>query len=239
MKCLVCEGKYDLIFLQEHIKKYSKVQGYPVNNNMDDFFDIFRSDYHPFHKGYKCVIYGEGGKRKLFERVIIPCVQEVFGRKGLKHHFFVVADADGADPDHLCSIYYKAITENIRSRKTTRYSCRRRNGDSCHVFYSPHDERYQCIVKTAHLPTSLENELVLKGVDKFRGKISKKTQENILNMPIHDALRSLSAHVGLTVEDFIKQSVNEEWFIDEPWFTEINHGLSSFLGIELQGSERF
>ena len=75
MKCLVCEGKYDLIFLQEYIEKYSKVQGYPVNNNMDDFFDIFRSDYHPFHEGYKCVIYGEGGK-KLFERVIIPCVQK-------------------------------------------------------------------------------------------------------------------------------------------------------------------
>jgi len=233
MKCVVCEGKYDLIFLQEYIKKYSKVLGYPVNNNMDDFFDIFRSDHHPFHKGYKCVIYGEGGKKKLFERVIIPCIQEIFGRKGFEHHFFVVADADGADPDYLCSKYYDAIAENTRSRKTTRYSYRRQNGNSCYVFFSPRDERYQCIVKTTHLPTSLESELVLKGLDVFRDNIAKKTQENIHDMPIHDALKVLSLHVGLTVEGFIKQSINEEWFIDKPWFTEISRELSSFLGIEL------
>jgi len=34
MKCVVCEGKYDRIFLQEYIRKYSNVQGYPVKNNM-------------------------------------------------------------------------------------------------------------------------------------------------------------------------------------------------------------
>jgi hypothetical protein len=233
MKCLVCEGKHDLIFLQEYLEKYTKVQGYPVNNKMSDLFDIFRSDYHPFHRGYKCVIYGEGGKSKLFERVVIPCVQEVFGRGGFQHHFFVIVDADGADPDHLCNTYYKAITENICSRKITRYSCRPQNDGSCHVFFSPRDERYQCMVKTTHIPTSLESELVLTGLDKLQGHITRKTKERMLSVPIHDALRSLSAHVEMTVEEIIKQSVNDEWFIDKPWFIEINQGLGSFLGIEM------
>jgi hypothetical protein len=89
------------------------------------------------------------------------------------------------------------------------------------------------MVKTTHIPTSLESELVLTGLDKLQGHITRKTKERMLSVPIHDALRSLSAHVEMTVEEIIKQSVNDEWFIDKPWFIEINQGLGSFLGIEM------
>ncbi len=234
MKCVVCEGKYDRIFLQEYIRKYSNVRGYPVKNNMDDFFAIFRSEHHPYHGEYGCVIYSEGGKSKLFERVVIPCVQEVFGKDEFVHHFFVVADADGADPEYLCGTYCEAIERNIRSRNITRYSCRCQDNDPCFIFFSPRDERYRCVVKATHLPMSLERELVREGLERFRSKIPGGVRRNILDMPVHDALRFLSDRVKLSVEDLIRLSVNEEWFTGEPWLTDIGRGFHSVLGIDLQ-----
>jgi len=233
MKCLVCEGKNDLHFFQDFLSKYSEKQGYPVYNVIEDFFDIFHSDFHPFHrKDYGCVIFGEGGKKKLFEHVVMPLIQEVFARKGYEHRFLVVLDADGAKPDGLCAKYCQVIKDHLVARKTTRYTCECSLSNACYSFLSPIDRRYRCLVKTAHLPQSLERELVLKGIEHNKGRIGKKAQDNMLNMPIHQALETLAKKLNMTTEELIGLSIKEGWFVKEAWFIEIHHELESFFGLK-------
>ncbi|MDO8871846.1 MAG: hypothetical protein Q7V05_03835 [Methanoregula sp.] len=185
-------------------------------------------------------IFGEGGKKKLFDRIIIRLVGETFGKHdfsnmGNTHHFFVVMDADGVQTTVLCSDYCQTIRHNIRSRGTSRFSCKRPDNTDSYDFYNKKDTRYRCIVDTSHVPTSLEKELVRKGIEKIQ-KNRTKIAADLRIMDPHLALKKLAEILGLSVDQLILHSVQENWFTQENWYKEICIKLESYFS-EIQGSD--
>jgi hypothetical protein len=196
---------------------------------MDDFFDIFRLQTHPYYRDYyECVIYGEGGKRNLFTRVLLRFIQEVFGKQDNSHLFFIVIDADGAEISILFDNYCDSIRSLISSRKISRYSFELLRKHSCFDFYSPKDDRYHCLVKTIHIPISLESEILKKGLEKIRNNRSRITQE-LQAMPIHDAIQRLAQIMGISKEELICRSIDDDWFKDETWFIHMCKELEDFF----------
>jgi hypothetical protein len=202
---------------------------------MDDFYNLFRSSYHPFYTNkYECVIYGEGGKHKLFVNVILPLVNEVFGypdcNKQNHHRFFVVVDADGEPPTTLCNNYYEAITQTLKSKSSQqRFDCKPSQNGTCFEFFSPKDPRGRCFVKTSHIPISLEKELVSKGCEKKIRNNRKKFIRDLHDMEIHKSLDTLASELEISVDQLIQMSVREAWFADDPWYQEITRNLASFI----------
>ena len=234
MKCLVCEGKYDLDFFEELLLNRFNKKGFPVNNNVPDFNLIFRARSHPYYRGgYECVIFGEGGKKQLFNRVMIPFVGEVFGKRdfsgnSLEHHFFVVIDADGVNAATLYDNYCDVIRHTIKSKKILRFSCKRSQHSPSYEFYSPIDSRNRCFVTALHIPISLEEELRQKGIDNLRDNRSKITYD-LQNMKVHVAMTELSKNFGISKKELVKKSVREGWFDESPWYKEICQQLNSFF----------
>lgn len=234
MKCLVCEGKNDLTFFEEALSNTFRKKDFPVHNSMDDFYNLFRSKFHPFYsEQHDCVIYGEGGKRKLFVNVMIPLVNEVFGRQDFNkqdhHRFFVVVDADGVNPSELCAKYYKAIVHTIKSKKIKRFSCKASKDKTCFDFFSPSDTRCRCFVKTSHIPISLERELISKGFERKIHENREKVFTDLQSLPIHEALENLASRLELSVKQLIQMSVSEGWFENDFWYQEINRDLESYF----------
>jgi len=201
---------------------------------MDDFYNLFRSKFHPFYSdNHDCVIYGEGGNKKLFVNVMIPLVNEVFGiqdfNKQDHHRFFVVVDADGENPSKLCNNYYDAIDHTIKSKKIKRFSFKVSQDKSCFDFFSPNDKRCRCFVKTSHIPISLERELISKGCERKIHNNREKVIADIQKLPVHEALKKLASELELSVEQLIQESVREGWFADDPWYQEINRALESYF----------
>ena len=193
---------------------------------MNDFNDIFRASSHPYYKdGYECVIYGEGGKKQLFNRVMIPFVGEVFGKKDfsencLDHHFFVVIDADGVNVATLYKKYCDIIQHTIKSKNISRYSCKKAQFNPSYEFFSPIDSRNRCLVTAFHIPVSLEEELRQKGIGRLE-KNRSKISADLLSMPVHDAMTELSKIHGISKKELVQKSVREGWFDDIPWYKEI------------------
>lgn len=201
---------------------------------MDDFYNLFRSKYHPFYTDkYECVIYGEGGKHKLFVNVIIPLVNEVLGtqdyNKQVHHRFFVVVDADGEPPTQLCNNYYEAITHTLKSKSIKRFDCKTSHNGTCFDFFSSEDKRCRCFVKTSHIPSNLEKELVSKGCEKKIRNNRKKFIRDLHDMEIHKSLDTLASELEISVDQLIQMSVREDWFADDPWYQEITRNLESFI----------
>jgi hypothetical protein len=201
---------------------------------MDKVFEIFRSKMHPFYRDdFQCIIYCEGGKNKLFVNVIIPLIKEVFGKEDpykheLKHHFFVVIDADGDTTDHLNKVYCDTIKSVIKTEKICRFTCNRPEKDSYYDFFSHSDKRPRCYVKTAYIPTSLEEQLKIKGIAHLKEKratLSKKIQD----MDVHEALHELADYSGLSTEEFISLSVKDGWFDDQEWYQQICQNIKNCL----------
>jgi len=234
MKCLVCEGKNDLIFFNAILTKCFKKEGYPVHNKMDAIFDIFRSKMHPYHAGkFQCIIYCEGGKKKLFVNVVIPLIKEVFGkadpcRHELKHQFFVIIDADGTPSKNLNDNYCQVIKSVIKTEKISRFTCQRPKDDSCYDFFSCSDKRSRCYVKTSYIPTSLEERLLHKGIYHLKEKRDTIPRQ-LSDIDVHLALKKLAERFHLSVEELISLSVNEGWFNDEEWYQQICKSIDDYL----------
>ncbi len=156
---------------------------------------------------------------------MIPFVGEVFGKKDfskncLDHHFFVVIDADGVNVTTLHEKYCDIIQHTIKSKKISRYSCRRSKVNPSYEFFSPIDARNRCVVTTLHIPVSLEEELRQKGIERLQ-KNRAKISTDLLNMPVHTAMTELSKIHEISKEELVQKSVREGWFNDMPWYIEI------------------
>jgi hypothetical protein len=234
MKCLICEGKNDLIFFRSILSNCFDKQGYPVDNKMDKVFEIFRSKMHPFYRDdFQCILYCEGGKKKLFVNVIIPLIKEVFGKEDpckheSRHHFFVVIDADGDTSNHLNKIYCETIKNVIKTERIGRFTCQHPKNGFCYDFFSRTDKRSRCYVKTAYVPTSLEEQLKIEGIAHLREKRGTLTKK-IQGMDAHEALKELAECSGLSTENFIILSVKEGWFADKDWYQQICQNMKACL----------
>jgi len=227
---VLCEGKYDAIFFSEIISarlgiSTDKIITIP-NNVMSQLQKALRK---PENK--TIIVYGDNGRRTLFNKVIPRVIREMFARDFSNVSLQIIVDDDGIGQeklfDNLKDILQRFFTnvKRFQRKRTPRLEI---NGNKLELYitYSIAKLIFNIKLKLLIIPESLEQQILRKAIIYHDIKAQSTLFSNISN--VHKKLDIIVIRYGYeNKEKLFRLAAN--WFDVEntPWLRTLQTYLLS------------
>lgn len=183
---------------------------------------------------YGLIIYGDNGRKTIIELVLPTLVFDIIQNTPEPNELrlFTILDEDGRQLNStIDEIFSKLDNQLARKGWNDKYNIGLIQMDKTIKVTAIRDTRYSIVIKVFQIPSSLEIQLVHRGVQKLR--ISRKQKQKLLKIDPHEALRQIADLVGINRDKLIEKSVLDQWFIGEEWYKNLLNEISTFCKLKL------
>lgn len=231
MNYIICEGKYDRVFLELLCKHKLYKNACIIKNitvkdkctsDMAKLQTTFRSSQ-GYYKQFDFIIFEDSGKNYI-KKLVVPRV--VIDGINQEHKFIILRDDDGSDDEEI----FTSILTGVKSRVISVPSiiCEPKT-DNCFVVYTKDNQKLLNHFSLICVKLSLEKEILRRFLSK-NNHFSEKAKEKLLQGSPHISIKTICDNLDISPEELVEKCILQDLFENEPWYKNLIEKLKKITG---------